>query len=185
MALIPSCPTNCSADQPVFLMATCAKDVEAQLGRIDKFYFTAAGFPLSAVGDLVGSRLSNTNNNPNDIRFINVIGSMSAPASSYITLPLGMERLQRKVHTINFKMYDISDTNNESMRLLQCGADGLYIGWFEDQNSNQFGGLAGLTLKTFRVDLIIPEGDDLQYWDITVTYESPYAPERYNTVLTS
>jgi hypothetical protein len=181
MALIPSCPANCYPDLPVFSFPDCPKDVATRTGQIEYIYLASEGFPLTAVTDLGGARVSNTSTNNDAIRKLTVIGSKPAPTDTFSDLPLGQRKLLRRVHTLPFRIYDMSDANNESVRLLQCNADDLYIGWYQDSAGNQWGGLAGLAMKSFEIHEIIPESrDEFSYYEGVLTWETPYTPERYN-----
>lgn len=181
MALQPSCPANCYPDLPTFAFAACPKDQSTHLGQIECLYLASQGFPLDAVTDLAGARVDNTSSAGNAIRKLTGIGSKPAPTDVYLTLTRGQEKLIRRTHTLEFKVYDLSDSNRESLRLLQCGADDLYSLWYETTGGNQYGGLAGLTLKNFRLNEIVPESrDEAIYWTINLTWETPYDAERYN-----
>lgn len=182
MALVPSCPANCYPDLPVFgTFPDCPKDQATMAGQIKYIYLASEGFPLTAVTDLAGARVSNTSSNNDAIRKLTVIASKPAPTPTYVNLPLGQRKMIRNEQTIPFRIYDQAEATNEAVRLLQCNSDDLYIMWYEDTAGNQWGGLAGLPLKYLNIYDIIPESrDEFSYYEGLLTWETPYTPERYN-----
>lgn len=181
MPLIPNCPVACEAELPAFDFANCPADVVALQGEISYVYLTPVGEPLSDYSDLEGSRVSNSSTDADAIRKLVVIGDKPAPEATYVNLSLNRRKLLRKTRTLNIIIDDVSDTNHEALRLLECGTDDLYLMWYEDSNGYIYGGLDGIPVKYLDLNEIIPQSRDEKItFTGTVTWESNYTEERYN-----
>jgi len=181
MALIPDCPAGCTAELPVFSFAACAADVEALGGEISYIYLAETGQPLTALTDLGGVRVSNTDPADTAIRKLTVMGSKPAPEATYLSLSLNRRKLLRKTRTVTFVVDDLSDDNREAVRLFECGGDDLFLMWYEDSNGYQYGGLDGIPVKYIEMNEIIPESRDEKItFQGTITWESAFTEERFN-----
>lgn len=180
MSLI-TCPDGCEDNLAPVLFNDCAPFTLN--GQIEELFITNIGYPLTDWTDANewATRLSNSSTNPDAIRRLTVIGDMPAAESS-IKIISGNRRLSgNKVHTINFRVDEVNDTNYDWFRTTEC--NGNYLIWIKDSNGYLFGGgvVSGSdgTEAFLQVDYVIPESrDELEIIQGIVTWDSKLSMDR-------
>lgn len=176
----PTCPENCTTQLPPLEHNYCApKFFYAEIRKI--FITTEDAGGLVDVTSLTewNTRLTNTVVGADDIRYMDVIGSLEAPEETEIELSLDRKVMSYKTFTLGFKVDDISDLNYEFMRTWACG--GIYRIWFETAGGKIFGGNDGI-LAQLKGNIIIPESsEEVMYIDGMATWKSKYNPEMHDS----
>ena len=173
----PTCPTDCTNTLPALDFNYCAP--ENIFGEIQKIYIAPGdATAFIDVEDLAEwtARLSNiTLGDINIIRWMDVIASKDAPEYTELELSLDRKRLSYKTHKISFKADDVSQSNYDFMRQLECG--GYFKIWYSVSGGKMFGGNDGI-LASITADFIIPEtNDELATIQGMIEWKSKFSPE--------
>lgn len=174
----PTCPTGCTNTPPEVLFDYCAP--VTGFGEINYIYVASAADNTylddwSSLSEWT-DRLSQDGVVGTEIRKLTVIGNKPAPEYQEIEMSLNRKRVSTKMHTVAFRIDEITDENYAALRQFECG--GTFRIWYEDYAGYLYGGNAGIE-ATIKADHVIPESSqELQYFEGTVTWEAKYHPER-------
>lgn len=177
--LIPTCPTDCTTLLPEMQFNYCAPTII--YGEIDRLFIAlATADPFIDVESDVEwtARLSNTSNDANAIRYMDVIASKPAPEYTEIDISLDRKISPYKSHTIEFKVDDITELNYEFMRQLECG--GTFKFWYKTSDGKLFGGTDGIDVQ-IKADLVIPDtNEQISNIEGTVSWRAKFSPEMHD-----
>lgn len=175
MSLEIVCPVGCDKKVPVVLFSECSPVlIEAQISDL---FVGNDGFPLSDWTNGVewADRIDNASTDSDAIRHYTVIGSKPKPTGTEKIIEHKRIILGAKTHTIDFKVYDMSDLNREAVREHECG--GKYRGWYQTGGGLLFGGNEGVPMSQV-LDVVIDESSD-EFVRIEGTWKwiSKFSPE--------
>lgn len=177
MSLVtPNCPAGCNATPPKPYFNFCDPDINE--GQIDRIYFANPDYPLTDWTDQAEwlTRISNTSNNANAIRYIEVIGSKAAAESNDVAISLKRTITLNKTHTIEFRIDETNHLNYEFLRTIEC--NNSYVFWYRS-GKYLYGGNDGISAKQIKMNDVIPEAyTELETFNGTITWDATFHPER-------
>lgn len=180
---LPTCPTGCDSNLPVFGFSLCAPEVNN--GQISKIFFTTIGNPMSNWGSAAewDSRIDNDAAGASAIRMLPGIGDMPAPESEDIDISLGRKKTGIRRFTMNFRVDESNNGVHDSFIALQCDSGNRLI-WPETRDHKLFGGNSGIEAK-IKVDMIIPEAyTEFIIYQVTFTWDAQFMPEMIDSPIT-
>lgn len=171
-----TCPTDCNNYLPPFDMSVCDPNVD--FGQIDRIYITGQGAGLSDWTDAAewATRLDNTTeDNDNLIRYLHVAGDQPAAESTENEISLCRKVYSDKKFTLNFDIDETNITNNDAMRLVECG--GTFTAWFA-AGQYMYGGTDGIDVQITMNNVITRGCDSLNLISGTVKWQAKHHPEK-------
>lgn len=180
-----TCPEDgCSGLFPAYDFDACSPNII--FGQINKIYLQAADQSgLTDWEDAMewGTLIDNStaySTTPTVIRELDVIGSK--PPTEFDEVEVSNNRIFQtpKTFTVNAALDDLSDTNYEAARQLECG--GSFLMWYTDLAGYMYGnetdGCSGI-LVTILVDHNLPEGKkEKQTINYTIKWDASFHPAR-------
>lgn len=181
---IPICPSDCSSSLPIVDFDKCAPEINN--GEIAKIHFTTPGNPMNNWSSNLewDSRLDNDAAAASSIRTLIGIGDLPAPEATEKLISLGRKIQGIRKFTVNFRVDETNQILHDAFRAMQCNA-GNYLVWFstraaQGKTGKLYGGNSGIEAQ-IKVDKIIPESfDDIEIFQVTITWESQFMPEMIN-----
>lgn len=172
----PICQDGCDAIPPELSFTDCDPEVhEAEIDRI--FFMSLGGNPLNDWTDPTewASRLSNTSNDVNAIRYMNVVGEKPAAEGDAKKISRNRKIKMQKVHTINFDVDETNTTNYDALRELECGGN-FYV-WYQTAGGHLYGGNVGIEAFIDINDVIAKDRTELELFVGTITWDYKFHPE--------
>jgi hypothetical protein len=108
-------------------------------------------------------------------------GGVAVPEKTSQEYPKRKTGAGKRTYTLVFNIRNLSQTQYNSLRKLQCGQTDFKF-WYANVGNHIFGGAAGINPKSLDVDFPLGEGrDDLELAIITITWEADGDPDRNNS----
>lgn len=173
---VPTCPTGCSSILPDLEFDFCSP--VHSFGEVSHVFLAALDAECFTDWTQLGewtSRLNNTSDDINAIRFMHVSADSPAPERDTIETSLCRKVKTPATFTLNIDVDDVSDLNYAFMRASQCNT--LFRMWYV-AGDYIFGGNCGVEVM-LNLDYIVERGCKTIHKIMgTATWEDPYSPER-------
>lgn len=175
---IITCPTDCTSLLPIVDFDACAPNVNPS--EITKIYVAKPSVEAFTNWELAPEwveRISQVDVvSPDAIRPLTVIADKPAPAPVVKEISNSRRIVLRKDHTLNVTIDDVSTTNYEFARSMECGGQIRF--WYETAGGFLFGGNEGIE-GTLVLDNILNRGrDETETLAGTITWSAKFSPER-------
>jgi len=178
---IPTCQDGCQVNLPVWSFNDCSPDVN--FGQIDRIYIAASG-----ANDFVDwtslaewtSRLDNTTDDLQKVRFLNVIGTKPAAEGDPIEISRKRKITADKAHTITFRVDETDETNYDALRQLEC--DGNVELWYQ-AGKYLYGDNSGINAYVQLNDEIPENNEELNIFQGVATWDEQFHPDRITNPL--
>lgn len=174
-----TCPDGCDQDLPEVEFDACNPDVH--FGQVSDVFLGKIGYPFEDVNDAGewNDRLEAAQSAPNKIIQLEGIGDKPAAEETPLEISKGRKVYGPKNHTVNFRIDEVSDTNYEMARSLECNK--LFLAWYKTYEGKLYGGDYGVNRQgvSVRFNHVIPE-DAAQLETLTgsITWKSKFHPCR-------
>lgn len=174
----PTCPETCDFNLPVVSFDDCNPLIAySEIRRVFIAKKGAAPFAnwLNAAEWL--TRLSQTSVVGDDyIRPLTVIGDKPAAADVVKDISNGRKKVIGKDHTLNITIDDVTQSNYEFMRALECG--GQFRFWYETSGGFIYGGNEGFVANISLNDILNRGVDEIETIAGPITWRTRFSPER-------
>lgn len=171
-----TCPTDCENYVPPVEFSFCDPNVE--FGEIERIYITGLGNGLADWTDAAewATRLDNTTEDDDTvIRTLYVAGDQPPAEANEREISLCRMVYSEKDFTINFDIDEVNITNNDFMRLLECG--GQFTMWYATPEY-MYGGTDGITVR-FNINNNITRGcNEINLISGTAKWQAKHHPEK-------
>jgi len=171
-----TCPDGCTNYLPQVDFSYC--DPEVEFGEIERIYITGLGHGLSDWTDAAewATRLDNsTEDDDSKIRTLYVAGDQPPAESNEAEISLCRVVYSEKDFTINFDIDEVNITNNDAMRLLECG--GQFTLWYATPEY-MYGGTDGIMARVNMNNNITRGCGELNLISGTVKWQHKHHPEK-------
>ena len=180
--VIITCPVDCENYLPPVDFSLCDPNVD--FGEIERIYVTGQGNGLSDWTDATewAARLDNdTEDNDTLIRTLFVSGDQPPAESNETEISLCRKVYSEKDFTINFDVDETNITNNDFMRLLECG--GTFTVWYA-AGQYMYGGTTGVDVQMNMNNNITRGCNELNLITGMAKWKAKHSPEKIVNPLT-
>lgn len=172
----PICQDGCDVIPPAQSFTDC--DPEVNEGEVDRIYYMSlGGAPLNDWSDAAewATRLNNTSNDIDAIRFLNVVGEKPAAEGDIKKFSRNRKIIVQKAHTLPFDVDETNITNYDAMRELECG--GNFFFWYQTAGGHLYGGNLGIEVFIDMNDVIPKERTEFELFVGMATWDYKFHPE--------
>jgi len=132
---------------------------------------------------LVSGEIDNTNTDNTKTKRLVGEGGVAVPEKIVSEYPKNKSRITKRVYTVVFNVKNMSSTQYEFLRAIQCGWTGFTF-YYANLGGRLFGPDGGIEPLSVDADLPLSETrDDKEVGTITVTFEAEGDPPRANSPL--
>lgn len=178
----PTCPTGCDSNVPAVDFDYCNKII--LFGEIKKIYVAsndAADFTDVTDAAEWASRLSENGTGADDIRELYVSGDLPEPERESVEVDQYQKVWTPATFTVNFDVFDLTDTNYEFMRTMYCNT-AVKI-WYATE-THIYGGNAGIENANLNLNHVIERGSKAtEKFTGMLTWDYSFPPQRTDNPL--
>lgn len=171
-----TCSEDCNSALPVVSFDLC--NPSFHFGQISDVFITNVGNPLSDETSAAEWQARLDLSTSNAARIVRLLGIGDKPAAEGQETEASYGRMAygSKIHTVNFRIDEVSDENYEMARHFECNKTVLV--WYKTFEGKIYGGASGIK-ATIKFDHVIPESAaELETLSGSIKWKSKHHPCR-------